>query len=124
MEKEKEKWWGPTGKDGLAFKMAKFFTEDMSADLQHLAQFFARNYIEAIYKKALRQYNKDSAQKQIDLEISLMEQRVKSELFKQDFEIEVVKDQIVAMQDTLKQSLNHNLPSNQVMKTGCEDKLR
>ena len=88
MEAEKEKWWKRNGRGGLAFDMAKFFTEDMSQDLKQLSQFYARNYIESIHKKAQREYQKKYSEKSIDLKINIMEIQVRTDLFKRNLEVE------------------------------------
>ena len=60
--------------------MAKFFTEDMSQDLQHLAKFFAKTYIEAIHKKAIRYFKKEYTENKIKKKITIVNAEVRKYL--------------------------------------------
>ena len=64
--------------------MAKFFTEDMTQDLQHLAKFFAKTYIEAIHKKAIRSFKKEYTENKIKKKITIVNAEVRKYLHEND----------------------------------------
>ena len=108
MRSEVEKWWQPSGNGGLAFEMAKFFTEDMSQDLQHLAKFFAKTYIEAIHKKAIRYFKKEYTENKIKKKISIVNSEVKK--FLHENEVDEVNLYIQNKFEQLKAELYKDLP--------------
>ena len=90
--------------------MAKFFTEDMSQDLQHLAKFFAKTYIEAIHKKAIRYFKKEYSENKIKKKIKIFEQSVIKHLNENPSEPDEINFFIQSKFEQLKADLYNDLP--------------
>ena len=73
MKDEANKWWSNDNREvtGLAYEMANFFTEDMSASLQENGRYYARMYITSINQKAERYFEQEWAKKTIRIKINI-----------------------------------------------------